>query len=115
MARRQQSPGHTQNVRIDGSGNIVTTAAGDNNTVTVTVDNFEIEKVRDIAAAVRQTRDALKLPPEADNLLEIVEQSNECGSVHRAAHELYLLLSATTTGAKGSLLAPQLGQLLGIS
>lgn len=114
LNRSNQPMGNTQHINVEGSGNTIAAASGDNNTITVTVENFDITKVREIVSAVQQSRDALQLPAEADALIDTVQRSEERGIIHRAAAELYRLVAATSTGTLGTILAPQLAQALGI-
>lgn len=114
LSRGNQSVSNTQNFNISGSNNTVVGTSGDNNQVDVTVETFDLDAVRESIAPIRQARDALHLPAEADALLDTIEESSDRGVVHRAGRELYLFLTATSSGALGGALAVPLARALGI-
>jgi hypothetical protein len=83
--------------------------------ITVTVDNFDLGKVRQIAAAVRQCRDVLQLPAEVDSSLITAEQSEDREAVHQAARDLRERIAPTGTGPLGAILSQELARVLGIA
>lgn len=83
--------------------------------ITVTVDNFDLSKVRQIAAAVRQSRDVLQLSADIDNYLTVAEQSEARAAVHQAARDLHARITAAGAGPLGAILSQELARVLGMA
>lgn len=106
--------GH-QAITISGSGNVVAAAAGSGNTASAASHEFDPEAARTFAALVREAMPALQLNEDLTDLLAEIEQVEDQTLARKATVAVYQLLSSTTSGAIGGLVAAAGAQALGIT